>query len=563
MDPPRGPVSSVFLAPPDVTPGFDIHHYLRILRRRRVWILVTAFVIVAVAVSLSLAQAPSYTATAEIVFSPTQSPLSSANTVSLDPARDVQTQIAVMTSAPVRKLVATALGAATAPTVTATAVLNTNAIQVTATSSDPVLAARVANAYANAYITYRKTTAVNDLLDAEQLIQGRITDIQHQIDSIDNQISSAPPASQATLQTNLSPQRSALLAQQGALKQQLDQSQLQSALANTGAQLGSAAAIPSSPSSPHPLTSGLSALVLGLLAGVALAFVVDLFDDSIASPEDAERAAFGLTTLGITPSVPGWKAKDEAVVVSLTQPASPAAEAYRSLRTALQFAALDRALKVVVVTSPGPSEGKSTTLANLAVAFGRGGAAVCAVDGDLRRPRLHDFFEGTNEPGLTSVVGGELPLSRAIRAVAAPGVALLAAGPPPVDPSELLASERTHGVLASLGHQFDMVLVDSPPVLPVTDAAVLSRQADGLVIVVDVGRTKKRELTRAVQLLRQVDAPLLGLVVNRADRESRYGFSYEYRYPPADESNAAAASIARRGRRSRPEDEKQPERAGV
>jgi capsular exopolysaccharide synthesis family protein len=421
----------------------------------------------------------------------------------------------------------------------------------------------VANAYANAYITYRKTTAVNDLLDAEQLIQGRITDIQHQIDSIDNQISAAPAASQATLQTSLSPQRSALLAQQGALKQQLDQSQLQSALANTGAQLGSSATIPSSPSGPHPFTSGVAALILGLLAGVALAFVVDLFDDSIASHEDAERAAYGLTTLGMTPSVPGWKAKDEAVVVSLTEPASPAAEAYRSLRTALQFAALDGALKVVEVTSPGPSEGKSTTLANLAVAFGRGGAAVCAVDADLRRPRLHAFFGATSEPGLTSVIGGDLPLSRAIQTVAAPGVALLAAGPPPVDPSELLASERTQGVLASLAHQFDMVLVDSPPTLPVTDAAVLARHADGVIIVVDVGRTKKRELTRAVQLLRQVDAPLLGLVVNRADRESRYGFSYDYRYPPAEEAKATTAAPAKGGRKAGQPPEKQPQAAAV
>jgi succinoglycan biosynthesis transport protein ExoP len=538
------PLLSRSLATADTAPGFDIRHYLRILRRRRLLIVGTAVAIFVVALAISLMETPRYSATAEIVFTPTAGALTATqNTVSFDPARDVQTQIAVMTSDPVRKQVAAALHLPAAPPVAASAVLNTNAIEVTASSDDPVVAARVANGYANAYIDFRKNQTINGSLDAEQAIQTRITDLQHQIDALTTQINAAPPSSLAAAQASLGPQRDALLAQQGVLKQQLDQSQLQSALANTGAQLRSPAAIPSSPSSPHPVTSGISALILGLFAGVCLAFLVDFIDDSVKSHEDAERAAFGLATLGMTPGVPGWKKKGDPMVVSLTAPASPAAEAYRGLRTALQFATLDHSLRVVQVTSPGASEGKTTTLANLAVAFGRSGARVCAVDCDLRRPRLNSFFGTANEVGLTSVANGELPLSRAIQETGAANVSILASGPPPLDPSELLASSRTAGILASLASQFDIVLVDSPPVLPVTDAAVLARRVDALIIVVDTGRTKRKALTRAMEILRQVDAPLLGLVVNRSNEESGYGYSYsyDYRYRDASEGPAPGA----------------------
>ncbi len=203
------------MAATDAAPGFDIRHYLRILRRRRALISVTAIVIVVVAVLLSLAQTPTYEARSEIVFNSTPSALNgTANTVSVDPARDIQTQIAVMTGAQVRKLVATALHVSVAPNISASALLNANAVQLKATSTDPVDAVRVANAFANAYIDYRKSRTVSDLLDAEQLIEKRIVDLQHQIDDVTNQMSSAPAASRANAQATLGPQRDVLLGQQ-------------------------------------------------------------------------------------------------------------------------------------------------------------------------------------------------------------------------------------------------------------------------------------------------------------------------------------------------------------
>ena len=516
---------------PDLAPGFDIRHYVAILRRRRLLIVITALVILAGALVISVTETPSYSASAEIVFTPTPSALTENSSIeSINPARDVETQIEVLTSSPVRSEVARALKVATAPTITATANPNANAFDVTASSTDPVQAARIANAYANTYISFTKNQTVNDLLDAEQAIQGRITDLQQQINTITAQINSTPPASLASTQANLSLQLNALLDQQSALKQQLDQSQLGSALANTGAQLGSPASIPTTPTSPHTVTNALSGVLAGLFVGVLLAFLVDKIDDSIKTREDAERAAFGLQALGLVPAIPRWKDKDKVVLASLGTPASPAAESFRSLRTAIQFLTLDRSLHVVQVTSPGSSEGKTSVVANLAVAFGRDGSRVCAVDGDLRRPRLHQFFDCPAEPGFTSVTTGQAPLSQVMQATSSSNVSLLSSGPAPANPSEVLGSSRAAGVLASLAGQFDIVLVDSAPVLPVTDATVLARHADGVIVVVDAGHTKRRALTRALEVLRQVDAPILGLIVNRGNEEARY-LAYDYRTP--------------------------------
>jgi capsular exopolysaccharide synthesis family protein len=150
---------------------------------------------------------------------------------------------------------------------------------------------------------------------------------------------------------------------------------------------------------------------------------------------------------------------------------------------------------------------------------------------DLRRPRIHEFFGLTNTIGFTSVLLGELPLSAAMQAVPGqPRLALMASGPPPPNPSELLASRRTGEVLLALKSECDVVLVDSPPVLPVTDAIVLSRTVDATILVGTAGRTTKKEYHRAVELLQQVEAPLIGSVLNGVDSDDLYGYGYGYGY---------------------------------
>lgn len=169
------------------------------------------------------------------------------------------------------------------------------------------------------------------------------------------------------------------------------------------------------------------------------------------------------------------------------------------------------------------------------------------VDCDLRRPRIHDFFGIPNDVGFTSVLLGEVPLSEAVQEV--PGerlIMVLASGMLPPNPSELLASQRTVQILAALQSESDVVLIDSPPMLPVTDAAVLSARVDATLLVTRAGTTSRRECERAIELLRQVDAPLVGTVLNGVSDESAYGYTYRYRYYQAEANGRSRLGGARR-----------------
>jgi non-specific protein-tyrosine kinase len=218
------------------------------------------------------------------------------------------------------------------------------------------------------------------------------------------------------------------------------------------------------------------------------------------------------------------------MVVSTIDPKAPAAEAYRSLRTSVQFAALDRPLRTLHVTSPSPSEGKTTTLTNLGVALAQVGQRVIIVCCDLRRPRLHEFFGMSNELGFTSVLLGHVPAANALQDVpGVKGLKILPSGPLPPNPSELLSSPRAAEVLVALQGLADFVLVDSPPVIPVTDAAVLSGLVDATLVVATAGLTTRRQLRQAIETLEQVDAPILGTVLNRVGSGDSYGYG-RYRY---------------------------------
>jgi capsular exopolysaccharide synthesis family protein len=234
--------------------------------------------------------------------------------------------------------------------------------------------------------------------------------------------------------------------------------------------------------------------------------------------------------LGLIPEVAGWKNEDVPQLITRSAPNSSTAEAYRSLRTSIQFVGIDRPLRIVQVTSPNAQEGKTTTLSNLAVVLAQAGQRVVMVCCDLRRPRLHHFFDKDNAVGFTSVLLGQSSLADAVQP-AIPGqdhLWLLASGPPPPNPSELLASPLSGEILRTLASEFDLVLVDCPPVLPVTDAAVLAAHVDATVLVSIAGITTGKQLERAIEVLGQVNAGLIGTVLNGVADRTAYGYSYRY-----------------------------------
>jgi capsular exopolysaccharide synthesis family protein len=212
-------------------------------------------------------------------------------------------------------------------------------------------------------------------------------------------------------------------------------------------------------------------------------------------------------------------------LVTVAQPRSPISEAYRSLRTSIQFLGLDRTVQTILVASPGPQEGKSTTLANLAVTFAEAGREVLAVDCDLRRPSLHRIFELPNENGLTAVMRDEKALAEVILATEIPHLRLLPSGPLPPNPSELLGSQRMDRIIENLRSVAEIILFDSPPTIAVTDASVLGAKMDGVLLVVSAGKTKRDHAVRAKTLLQKGNAKVLGVVLNNVKFD---GSLYQY-----------------------------------
>jgi capsular exopolysaccharide synthesis family protein len=214
-------------------------------------------------------------------------------------------------------------------------------------------------------------------------------------------------------------------------------------------------------------------------------------------------------------------------LITVAEPRSAISEAFRTLRTNLDFASLDQALKTLVITSAGVGEGKSTTLANLAVVSAQAGRRVILVDADLRRPSLHEILGASNEAGLTSMVVDESRLTAPpLQGTGIPGLSLLSSGPLPPNPADLLGSRRMAEVIAALAEEADQVFFDTPPVVAVTDAAVLATRVDGVLLVIGAGKTRREDARMAIQRLEQINARLVGTVLTNV--EAGGGFTGYY-----------------------------------
>jgi non-specific protein-tyrosine kinase len=210
-------------------------------------------------------------------------------------------------------------------------------------------------------------------------------------------------------------------------------------------------------------------------------------------------------------------------LIALRDPRAPAAEAYRTLRTNIQFSSLDKPLRTLMATSTAPDEGKSTTLANLAITIAQAEQRVILVDCDLRRPTLHTLFELPNETGLTSMILEE-DAPPPLQETGVPGLSLLSSGPLPPRPADILGSRRMEAAIERLRTAADIVLFDTPPVVAVTDAAVLATKVDGVLLVFQAGRTSRERARRARQILEKVKANIVGVVLNNAQVEQGYGY---------------------------------------
>jgi succinoglycan biosynthesis transport protein ExoP len=292
--------------------------------------------------------------------------------------------------------------------------------------------------------------------------------------------------------------------------------------------LFSEAQTPTSPVKPRVLLNTILGLLSGAVLGVSTAFLLEYLDDTIKTPEEVS-AVLDLPTLGNVTRIPGVKELKDGLI-ALKEPRSPLVEAYRALRTNVQFSLVGNPSASILVTSAGPKEGKSTTLANLGTVMAQAGKRIILADTDLRRPTLHEFFEVPREPGLTDLLLDDEPeVTKYLRETSIPGLWLLPSGPLPPNPSELLSSPQAGRIFEDLKDRADVVLFDSPPVLAVTDATILSTKVRGVLLVLDAGTTRTDVAQQGQEALTQVGASILGVVLNR-QKKGRGGYYHYYYY---------------------------------
>lgn len=286
------------------------------------------------------------------------------------------------------------------------------------------------------------------------------------------------------------------------------------------------AEVPGGPFTPNHGRDWLMAIVLGLALGVALAYAVEYLDDSVKTPDDLTRR-LKLPLLGLVPAVGG-----DSVPVLTNPVPHDFGEAYRSLRTSLVFTSGAEGKRLIGVTSTQPLEGKTTTACNLAVALALGGARVMLIDADMRRPGLHRTMGLRNEVGLSHVLTGQARMREAVQRTSEPNLFVMTAGRIPPNPSELLSSARMQNLVASLKEgPFDWVIIDTPPVLAVTDAVIVAPYVSGMVFVIGAEMTRRTHAERAIATLQSGQPNVVGAVLNRVDlSRNKYYYSRYYGY---------------------------------
>jgi len=288
------------------------------------------------------------------------------------------------------------------------------------------------------------------------------------------------------------------------------------------------ATVPEFPVVPKKSRNLALGVVVGGLLGFGLAYLRDLLDNTVKTQEILEE----ITGTGVVGYIPFSKDLVAAPAISFDSDNSGTAEAFRKLRTNLQFLTVDQPPRVLVVTSSSPSEGKSTTAINIALALAEAERTVVLVDGDLRRPRLAKFIDVIGSVGVSTVLSGAAALDDAIQKTKFARLSVLAAGPTPPNPSELLGSLAAEKMLSELRSRFDYVIIDSAPLLAVTDGAILAAKSDGALVIVKAGKTRRDQLAHAVGMLNDVGAKLLGAVLTMipTGRSGAYSYNYNYNY---------------------------------
>lgn len=495
--------------------GITIRGFTRILRRRWLLIALCAVVAGAAAAVYSSSQPKAYEGTASLLFRDAgldQTLFGSTYFAAQDPAREAATNTKLVSLGVVSDLTAKALGnrvtaAQVQSEVQVEAAGQSNVVSITATDADPELAALIPNTFAEQYIRFRQDADRAKVRDALSLVR--------------QQVAQLTPAERNT-------------ASGRSLQDRTEQLKILASLQTGNAELVQHASVPTAPSAPTPKRDGIIGGILGLLLGTGVALLLERLDRRIKDPAELGEI-FDRPILGAIPESRGLGAFDHDFAVLSSADAEP----IRMLRANLRYFNVDREIKSVLITSAAPSEGKSTVALHLAAAAARSGARVALVEADLRRPTMSARLGLTGTYGLSQVLAGVRDLRSSIEQVEATakdgGQALhvLPSGPIPPNPTDLIESDRMRQIIQALERAYDLVVVDTPPTSIVSDAIPLVSEVSGVLVVGRLGKTTRDSAAHLAQQLSNLNAEVLGVVVNSIDKGGSGGYGYGYGYGDA------------------------------
>jgi succinoglycan biosynthesis transport protein ExoP len=542
----------------------ELRDYINVLVNRR-WIIIgTVAVVLALTLIFTFIQAPIYQSKVEIlseVSSASESVLGSFFTSALfDPDRYIQTQTEIIKTDTMAQAVETALrikyeeneklrqegedvyipdeiptAGELASMVDVQQVERTNIFDIVITNQDRLLAQDIAQAYAEEYIASRQLAAIQQISEARREVWNRIQEVEDEIERAAEEISQYTEGNVPTEVLNEAQRAVNLWV---SLYEKYITLRIAESLEQRGLEIIQPAK-PGAKTSPRPTRNAILAIFLGLILGVGLAFLVEYLDDTLHSREDFEKY-YDTSIIGEIPHIaPDTLPQNH--IIYFEMPQHPSVEGYRTLRTNLQFLNLEGDMRIILFTSAGPEEGKSTVMVNLGAALSEMGKKVLLVEADLRKPVLDKYFKIAPGKGISNVISGTATLEEAVQSTGYDNLYFLAAGVKPPNPAELVASEAMRSLLQKAKQSADFVLVDSPPVLAASDAMALAPMVDGVIIMAGFDRADRDSARRTTELLKKVNARILGLVINNIAPSTRYGqYHYFYYAPPPEEEEEPA-----------------------
>jgi non-specific protein-tyrosine kinase len=509
----------------------DIRRYL-MMAWHWSWLLVLASALAAgVAYLVSSQMSPVYQASTTVLI---QEPSLRGTEYSalVTSERLAQTYAQLMVKMPVLERVVETLGLELSPgsirgMIQVSPVRDTQLIEVRVQDVDPVRAALIANALVSEFAKQNQERQAVRYQASKQSLEAQVARMEAQIGQVTDQLvalgengDEAEKVRLESLQAQYRQTFASLLASYESVR--LAEAQSISSLVPVETALP-----PGGPIGPKVMQNTMLAAVVGLMLGLGVIFMIEALDDTLRSPEEVSRQ-LGLPVLGV---IARTKMEDE-LPIAISQPRSPVTEAFRSLRTNIQFASVDTPIHTLMVTSSSPSDGKSTVAVNLAAVMAQGERSVAVIDADLRRPRLHKLMHVSNRRGVSDLfIQPQVYLDGSLQSTESSNLMVLTSGSLPPNPSELLGSEKMSEVIRQVRQRADLVILDTPPVLAVTDAVVLASRVDGVLIVARPGATKLAVLRQTVDQLQRVGAKILGVVLNDVDlKRTRYYYNYKGYY---------------------------------